>query len=81
MEQDANNRGKIMKDRPLNDVPGVTLQGHLKFIYENAMDNDIKVVDDEPTADTLRPKDAPLIYDSKMYLNVGGTIYKITVAT
>ena len=68
-----------MQDRPLQDLKDKGIEEHIRFIYENAMSNDIKTVDDTPTTDTLRPKDAPQLKGSDLYFNIEGTLYKVTL--
>lgn len=66
-----------MKDRPMNNIQDEGMKEHLRFIYENAADNDIIPVSATPTTDSLRPKDAPVSFDSKMWFNIQGSLFSI----
>lgn len=68
-----------MQEKPTQDIQNEQLLEHIKFIYENAQSNDIKVVDTEPTTESLTPKDAPLFYSTELYFNIQGTLYKTTL--
>ena len=66
-----------MKELPLTDLKDRAISGHIRFIQENAMGNDIMAVDDEPTTDTLLPKDTPVTYDDKLWFNIEGSLFTV----
>jgi len=64
----------------LKPTPEILIMGgREESVKEFADEQGIKVVDTEPTTDSLTPKDAPLFYSTELYFNIQGTLYKTTL--